>query len=184
MSNKRLELERVASDLVHRSGMSELSFRTLAEHVGVKSSSVHYYFPEKNDLIVALIKNYTEGFIDQLHDTSSRDVTLKEKLMAFIGIFESATADHKLCLCGMLAAEVSSLDGRSRLLLGAFFKLGERWLSTVFKQHIDELVVTIKPESLAMAVMSGLEGAILLDRVLKDQRHLRSQKQLVTSLIH
>ena len=35
---------------VQKAGLSHLSFRTLASDAGIKSSSVHYYFPEKTDL--------------------------------------------------------------------------------------------------------------------------------------
>ena len=46
MSSKREELAQVATELVQTGGMGALSFRLLADRVGVKSSSVHCYFPE------------------------------------------------------------------------------------------------------------------------------------------
>ena len=46
MSSKREELAQVATELVQLGGMGALSFRLLADRVGVKSSSVHCYFPE------------------------------------------------------------------------------------------------------------------------------------------
>jgi TetR/AcrR family transcriptional regulator, transcriptional repressor for nem operon len=55
MANKRTELQTLAQAIVQRSGLRELSFRQLAEQTGVKSSSVHYYFPEKHDLTAVLI---------------------------------------------------------------------------------------------------------------------------------
>ena len=183
MSGIRAELERVAADRVARSGMSELSFRTLADQVGVKSSSVHYYFPEKSDLIAALIRTYSAAFSERLADIALNEPTLKKKLLAFFDIFEQATADNKLCLCGMLAAEVATLNDENRRLLAEFFKMGEHWLAAIFKLHADQLVIRMKPEALAMSVMSGLEGAILIDRVCGDQRHLRSYKQLLAQMI-
>ncbi len=183
MAGMRAELERVAADRVAHSGISELSFRTLADQVGVKSSSVHYYFPEKSDLTAALIKNYSAGFADNLKLIASSESMLKNKLMAFVELFEQAAANNRLCLCGMLAAEVASLNDENRRLLADFFKLGEHWLGAVFKLHADQLTVKMKPENLAMSVMSGLEGAILIDRVRGDQRHLRSLKLLVANFV-
>ncbi len=183
MSGMRDELERAAADRVARSGISELSFRTLADQVGVKSSSVHYYFPEKSDLTAALIKSYSAEFSKQLALISANEYSLRQKLVAFVEIFERATADNKLCLCGMLAAEVASLNDRNRGLLAEFFKLGEHWLGDLFKLNAEQLNIKLKPDTLAMSVMSGLEGAILIDRVRREQRHLRSQKLLIVGLI-
>lgn len=183
MSSKREELEMVATELVQMGGIGALSFRTLADRVGVKSSSVHYYFPEKNDLTAVLIQSYTDNFSRKLQAIAVREKTLKKKLLAYIGLFEAATANGKLCLCGMLSAEIASLDDVSRALLVEFFKLGENWLQTVFEQHADQLAVAMQPKALAQALLAGLEGAILLDRVLGDQSHFKCQKLLMMGMV-
>jgi TetR/AcrR family transcriptional regulator, transcriptional repressor for nem operon len=183
MSSKRDELEQVAAELVQTGGIGALSFRVLADRVGVKSSSVHYYFPEKNDLTAALIQNYTNGFATKLQAIAEREKTLKKKLLAYIGVFEEATANGRLCLCGMLSAEIAVLDSANRALLVAFFKLAESWLQSAFEQHADQLNVAIDPKPLAQALLAGLEGAILLDRVQGGQNHFKGQKLLMMGLI-
>jgi TetR/AcrR family transcriptional regulator, transcriptional repressor for nem operon len=183
MSSKRDELEQLATELVQTGGIGALSFRTLADRVGVKSSSVHYYFPEKNDLTAVLIQNYTEGFAGRLQAIAAREKTLKKKLLAYIGLFEEATSNGKLCLCGMLSAEIAVLDDASRALLVAFFKLAEDWLQTAFEGHADQLAVAMEPKQLAQALLAGLEGAILLDRVQGDQSHFKCQKLLMLGLV-
>jgi len=54
--DKRQKLEEVAITAVQHGGLKSLSFRTLADEVGIKSSSVHYHFPEKSHLAKALIE--------------------------------------------------------------------------------------------------------------------------------
>jgi len=61
MTDKRDHLQQLAQVHVQRGGLKGLSFRTLADEAGIKSSSVHYYFPEKADLAAALIERYAEG---------------------------------------------------------------------------------------------------------------------------
>ncbi len=63
MTEKREKLENAALESAQRRGMNGLSFRTLADEVGIKSSSVHYYFPEKSDLTRNLIERYTQNFL-------------------------------------------------------------------------------------------------------------------------
>ena len=83
MSQKRQELETIAADFVQRSGLHQLSFRTLADQAGVKSSSVHYYFPEKSHLATALIENYTTGLKQALDRIDQRKQSLEKKLKRF-----------------------------------------------------------------------------------------------------
>jgi TetR/AcrR family transcriptional repressor of nem operon len=40
----------------------------LANEVGIKSASVHYHFPTKEDLGAELAKRYTENFLSALGD--------------------------------------------------------------------------------------------------------------------
>jgi TetR/AcrR family transcriptional regulator, transcriptional repressor for nem operon len=183
MSDKRSELEALALAKVQHSGLRDLSFRTLADEVGVKSSSVHYYFPEKGDLTAALISNYSSNFMQRLQQASDTKGALRSKLMAFVDLFEEAAANDKLCLCGMLAAELSALDNECRSLLESFFKNSEAWLVAVLKAHKAEVASTLPPVKLAAAIMSGLEGALLLDRAHGAGMHLQSQRQLVLSFI-
>ena len=183
MSEKRNELEALAREKVQRSGLRDLSFRTLADEVGVKSSSVHYYFPEKGDLTAALIGNYSRDFMQRLTAVSAGESTLGLKLMAFVNLFEEAAANDKLCLCGMLAAELSALDDECRSLLERFFKHSEEWLFGVLNEHKADVANPLPLDKLAAVMMSGLEGALLLDRVHGAGTHLQAQRQLISSFV-
>ena len=182
MSNKRTELEKKAANAVQQIGLSNLSFRTLADEAGIKSSSVHYYFPEKAHLANAIISNYTQQFNEKLVDISQKKISPLKKLESFIQIFEGVVNDNKFCLCGMMAAEVASLQDESRKLLDHYFTTVEDWLCEIFKDSKEQLCIDIKPRQLARIVMSGLEGAILIDRVEGKSNRLRAQRELIRNL--
>ncbi len=82
--DKRRELETLATTLVQRSGLRELSFRQLSDQVGVKSSNVHYYFPEKGDRTATLIKGYSASFALRLKAIAERAPGLRRKLTGFV----------------------------------------------------------------------------------------------------
>ena len=182
MSDKRNELEQRAATTVQQIGLSNLSFRTLADDAGIKSSSVHYYFPEKTHLANAIINNYSLQFSQKLDDINKKNSTPLKKIESFIKIFEDVVNDDKLCLCGMMAAETANLHEDSRKLLTHYFTQSEDWLADVFKTAEQQLVLDIKPRQLARVVMSGLEGAILIDRVEGKTNRLRAQRELIRKL--
>ncbi len=45
------------------------------------------------------------------------------------------------------------------------------------------IAIDLKPQQLAKVIMSGLEGAILMDRVDGGLERLRAQKKLIRSLV-
>ena len=179
MSEKKRQLEEVATESVQRAGLHNLSFRTLADEVGIKSSSVHYYFPEKSNLASALIESYSQTFAQLLGDIERRKLTPKGKIDAFINLFEEVLESDKFCLCGMMAAEVDSLDEDNRTSLASYFQSTEDWLVRVLEEADCEL----KPRVFARIVLSGLEGAILLDRIDGRRDRLRAHRELVRHLL-
>lgn len=183
MKDVREQLEVEALRLAQQGGLKGLSFRTLATRVGIKSSSVHYHFPEKTDLARALISRYSEQFFERLEKISNSRASLKNKLRSFIGIFEEVAAANKLCLCGMIAAEVESIDETNRALLNDYFSGTEKWLQLLFEENAEELQSDFTSTQMAKVILSGLEGALLLDRSTGEQHHLRAQKELCLSLI-
>ena len=183
MADNRERLEQAALAAVQRRGLKGLSFRTLADDVGIKSSSVHYHFPDKSDLAGVLIERYSSEFFDTLADIESRRWGLSRKLKAFAGVFESVAADNKLCLCGMMAAEFEQLDEANKLRLGQYFTRTEQWLTDLLGAHRDELTTTVSPEALARSLLAGLEGALLLDRVAGNGHRLKAQKEVMLALL-
>lgn len=183
MSDKRKQLTNVATDIVQQGGLQSLSFRTLADSVGIKSSSVHYHFPEKSDLARSLIEQYSLAFFDQLQLMTTQRAGLKKRISGFIAVFESVASDNKLCLCGMLAAEVEQLSAENRQLLDLFFHKMERWLVELLSAYPDEIQCTLSHRKLARVLISGLEGGLLLDRISGGSRHVKAHKDLFLSLL-
>jgi len=161
MVDKRAQLESAALETVQTQGFKSLSFRTLADDVGIKSSSVHYYFPEKGDLARVLIERYSESFAAELQSISEKPWKLRKKLTSFIKLFEDVSIKKRVCLCGMLAAEVEQLNADNR----KDAELNSRLLRPL----------------LAKSMVAGLEGALLLDRVANTNTYLKAQKDVIFS---
>lgn len=179
--DKRQKLEEVAITAVQHGGLKSLSFRTLADEVGIKSSSVHYHFPEKSHLAKALIERYSEEFFRNLKEIEIKKWGLRRKLKAFIDIFETVADQDKLCLCGMMASEVEQLNEENRQLLNNYFVNTENWLFKLFNENQSEVKSDLGSRTLARSVLAGLEGALLLDRVVGDKQRLKAQRDLIMS---
>lgn len=59
-------LMNAAESGIRQKGYNAVSFRELADDLGIKSSSVHYYFRKKEDLGLALVERYSDRFLKNL----------------------------------------------------------------------------------------------------------------------
>ena len=184
MSNKRIQIIDAATKAAKQNGLKSLSFRQLADEVGVKSSSVHYHFPTKLDLAESMVRNHTQYFETLLSDIAQREQTLQGKLNALIQIFEEVRKSNDMCLCGMMAAEINTLNPNTRTALKEFFDMTEHWLIHVIEQHRDDIQTPISLQALGHVMLSGLEGAILLDRIDETNKRLEAFKHLIQAIMN
>ena len=95
-------------------GYNATSFRDVASDVGVKSASVHYHFPQKEDLGAALMERYTKRQFETLEAATDGISDPAARIEALITLHSDAFAEgERICLCAMLSAESISFRTRS-----------------------------------------------------------------------
>ncbi len=149
----------------------------------MKSSSVHYHFPTKLDLAQSVVGAYADGFAERLVEIERANVSLVGKLNGVIDVFAEVIAADKLCLCGMMSAELASLDDPTRAALRSFYARFEAWLIKTFESHAEEFAGSLEASTLARIFIAGLEGAALVDRTNDDQASLDAFRKFAGSLV-
>src|SRR6201986_2212576 len=88
-------------------GFSGFSFRDVAADVGIKSSSVHYHFPTKDDLGAAVIRRWADNASEHIDAALEKDPnTARVGRNVFRGTVRS---DSHMCPCTVLGAAVQDL---------------------------------------------------------------------------
>jgi TetR/AcrR family transcriptional repressor of nem operon len=154
-----------AEALVREGGYNAFSFREIAKIVGIKSASVHYHFPTKEDLGAAVARYYTDKLFDSLGEPEDLIADKKDPIEAFIAVFKHALInDKKMCLCGMLGAEIEGLPKAVAAETRAFFERCIDWLTRAYQENHPVGAATKK----AQQTLSLLEGALITSNTLKD----------------
>src|ERR1700758_5866824 len=110
-------------------GYNGFSYRDLSTLVGVKTSSIHYYFPSKDDLVLEAVNQYSGEVMAGLQSIDAA-LPAREKLTTYTRLFGKTLGDgNQICLCGMLAADIESLPETVRHAVQAFFRANENWLA-------------------------------------------------------
>ena len=170
----REQLVSHAIDQIMGHGYNGFSYRDLSQLVGVKTSSIHYYFPTKDDLVLEAVHEYSGkvlGIVQSIDESLPAD----QKLALYTKYFGMSLGEgDRICLCGMLAADIGSLPDNIRQAVQAFFKSHERWLSKVLAQGAREgsLIANGEPEHAARALFAAYQGSVLASRLFQTRSRL------------
>lgn len=157
-------------------GYNAVSYRDIAADVGIKSASLHYHFPKKADLGVALVSRYAETFHTVLANETKDTSDPKERVSVFIDLHRRALNDQGLvCLCAVLGAEAQGLPENVTHEVQVFFKANIKWLATAYKA-----AKVIDADLRAKAGISALEGALIIAIVNEDPSVFEATAQIVS----
>lgn len=142
-------------------GYHAVSFRDLADELGIKSASIHYHFRHKEDLGFALVDRYAACVSKSVGPV--REVGWPEAVDAFGSVYRNALHIQELqCLCGMLAAESAGLPEKVSKRVTAFFEHNIAWL-------VESMPESFKDKrSKALRIQAEVQGAMTLAVSLSD----------------
>ena len=175
----RDRLLRNATETVRRGGSASLNFRDLGRSVGVKSSSVHYYFPTKADLLKVIAGEYRTRFIAALDEGVLHSRSFKQDALVLVDLFLGAQGEQLSCLCGMLATEVALLDPKVRSAVNQFFSALQQWVVGRAELREASRPGGLTPARFADVLVSLLEGSLLLSRLDAHKSSLTAAREWV-----
>jgi len=165
----------VAERLAQVRGFNGFSYADIADELGITKAALHYHFAGKADLGEALIGRYADRFDEALAALDAAAPTAADKLRGYTNLYLGVLRDHRMCLCGMLAAEYPTLPGPMRASVVSFFDKNEKWLLSVLEQGRADgsLTFTGSTRDTARMIISCLEGAMLVARPYGDTPRFR-----------
>ncbi|MBT5107443.1 MAG: TetR/AcrR family transcriptional regulator [Rhodospirillaceae bacterium] len=164
MNDVKERLIEAAQSLIQKRGYNGFSYRDIAAQIGIRSASIHYHFPTKADLGTAVVARYTDFVLESLRAAEQDTDDAARLLGVFSQLFrDTMRQDRRMCLCGMLGAEVDSLPDAVANETKRFFERVLEWLKGVLSRaensHADRADTL---ESDAAAFLATLEGAMIV----------------------
>ncbi len=160
---------------IRKNGFDGVSFRDIAAAIGVKSASVHYHFPTKADLGVAVTKRYAERMMTSLGAPDDAGMTRRDLLARVADVYIAAyRQDTSTCLCAVLGSVVTHLPPETRQEVQQFFATLKKWVTTAMEGADTRLTPNI--------VVSTMQGAMVLSIATEDDAPLHEAKRHITEL--
>jgi TetR/AcrR family transcriptional repressor of nem operon len=150
-------------------GYSGLSFRELAKEVGIKSASIHHYFPTKGELGGALAAQYTADFADYLNGLLDEKRDPATLIRMYTDVFRNTLLnENRMCLGGIMAAEHKELPLEVRSEVVKFSEMNVGWLVRVLSLGKNARKDAKAIQHRALSIFAAIEGAQLVSRSRED----------------
>lgn len=180
-TSKREEILDVSEAMIRQVGFNGFSTRDVAEAVGIKAASVHYHFPVKADIGVAVTARYTRRFLYDLGQPDAFNGDARKVVSRYVGGFRRALVrDGKLCLCAVLGAEFGSLPSEVGSYTRVFFERNIEWLTAAL---VACRLTEAKAKSCAIHVLAALEGAMIISKTMADENVFETVAKTLPRLV-
>ncbi len=160
----------VAQRLMQTRGYNGFSYADVAAEIGISKASLHHHFSTKAKLGAAIIERYAGLIAAALAaiDAGEREAT--ERLARYTQLYADVLSQDRLCLGAMLAAEFATLPQPMQKTVRQFFRTNHNWLESVigYGRKAGNLAPQGSDVDAARVLLSGLEGAMLIARPMKD----------------
>ncbi len=157
----------IAESMLQSRGFNSFSYRDIAETVGIKKASIHYYFPSKADLGVALVRRTNERFQHWADSSKVQQMSPTAQLDAYFENFQKILNSHsKICVNGMLGAEYNSLPEAVRQELKSLYRQQHQWICGLLTRGRNAGVFHENGsiESQAVWIGSAIQGGLQIAR--------------------
>lgn len=160
----------VATGLVQARGYTGFSYADVAQAVGIRKASIHHHFPTKSALGLALLIRYRERFLGAAAEIDRSAADALERLRRYAALYSTLLADDRMCMCGMLAADLCALERPLRDEVRRFFDDNRTWIASVLEagRAAGTLAFDGSADDEALLLLSGLQGASLVARAHAD----------------
>ena len=172
LSHTAEEIMRCARTLLVAGGYNGFSYADIAAVVGIRKPSIHHHFPNKVDLVKAIIVQHrasTEEGMAQLQQAISDPL---EQLHAYGKYWETCIADLSapFCVCALLAGEIPILPQEVALEVRAYFRFLSGWMAAVLERgvQVGSIRLANSPQVEAEVFMATVHGAMLSARAYGD----------------
>jgi TetR/AcrR family transcriptional regulator, transcriptional repressor for nem operon len=170
----------VAERLVQTRGFNGFSYADVAAELGITKASLHYHFPTKEKLGSALISRYRKAFLEALERIdSSGPADPRRRLRRYVQLYVDVLRKHRMCLCGMLAADQATLPKAMKDGVKEFFDANESWLFKTLEEGRKARALRFEGSAheAAWLLVASLEGAMLVAQSYGDVSRFESASE-------
>lgn len=168
LNDTREQIMNRAAQLLMSRGFNGFSYRDISSHLGVKNAAIHYHFPAKKDLALALVDEYRKMLRSRTSEFMAYGGSAVTQLEEFFA-FTKQQCHLGRCICpfGAFSVDYGDLPVELRKATEKFMDETIMWFSRVMEtgREEGEFSFTGEARTKALTILAALQGARQLARI-------------------
>jgi AcrR family transcriptional regulator len=182
MQDTKERIIALADQLIKTKGYNAFSYKDISDPLEIKNAAIHYHFPTKTDLGVAVVDLETERFKAGTAKWAAlpEDKQLKQ-------LFETFNKKHKeglVCLMGSLSPDYETFPGPLQERVTAMSSTFLDWTASCLENGRKKGLFHFDGDAYdrSLLVMSNMLASLLLTRVMGPKVFSKISNQLLKDL--
>ena len=179
----RTTIIQMGDSLIRERGYNAFSFGDISKKLDIKNASVHYHFPTKTALGIAVIREHLAGLEELKRNTAHKGPL--EKLTTFLTIYSRAKSENKVCIVGALATDLYTVEPEIQHELKILTNNILKWITEILKEGKSKGVFHFNMDERAKALMiiTNMLAAVQLTRLTTKRDFQQIKEQVINDLI-
>lgn len=166
MADTRNDIVDLADKLIRTQGYNGFSYKDISSVLNIKNAAIHYHFPSKTNLGVAVIQRNREGF-RELVDIMNRETDVHKKLNQFIDIYTRSQKNGLVCFMGALGPSYDNLPAEMQCELSLASTEIRNGLTDILEEgkKLNKFSFNGSAKAQADIVIASLLASLILNKV-------------------
>jgi TetR/AcrR family transcriptional regulator, transcriptional repressor for nem operon len=181
----RARIVEEAARLIHERGVAGTTLDDVKAATEVSGSQLYHYFPEKDELVQAVIDYQAETIVNNQRHANLGSVKGLRRWRNMVVAVVRDTQGKGGCPLGSLGGQLAESDPEARALIATGF---EQW-STAISDGLQSLHANgrlpsdIDPDDLAVTLLATLQGGLLLAQMQQSARPFETAVDTLLALV-
>lgn len=155
----------LAEQLIRTKGYNAFSYKDISSPLKIKNAAIHYHFPAKSDLGVAVIQKTRNSF--EISTAEWKNDSPSNQLSNFFNIYTKSKDENMVCFMGSLGPSYDSLPKAMKDELSLAAAEIRNWVTGVLRKGLEKGEFDFEEEISAKSdlIVSSLLASLIMGKV-------------------
>jgi TetR/AcrR family transcriptional regulator, transcriptional repressor for nem operon len=170
----RRRIVEAAARLMYEQGITETTLEEVRAATGASSSQIYHYFADKQALLLAVIDYQTEAVLDLQAPFADRldTITGLRAWRDMLVEYQKRMQCRGGCPLGTLGSQTAETNPEARLAVASGYLRWEKAIRAGLTTMHNRGDLTGNPDDLALALLTALQGGLLMTQIQRTVRPL------------
>jgi AcrR family transcriptional regulator len=166
MTDTKSEIVKIATALILEKGYNAFSYADIAKTLHIRNAAIHYHFPTKEDLAVAVMKAQQEGLKGLIQELKRKNTSEIEQIHALFDIYTGLLEQKQICALGSMGADIRTLAPQVQVEVKNDYELAIGWLVNILTTGREKGIFKFEEDATIQAsiIINNLIAGIIVAR--------------------